>query len=172
APAALRRGSVVGRAAAFRKGSVVGRAAALRSGSVVGRAAALRSGSVVGRAAALRSGSVVGRAGTLRSGSVVGRAAPFRSGSVVGRDPAAAFATADAPRADRSMVVPGPESGPAAPGFLTCKTLLHDIQPTRTPRSVTCSSAIRNFDWQGGRWETIVVLALAGCLAVNAPPTG
>ena len=49
------------------------------------------------------------------------------------------------------MVVPGADgSDAAAPGFRTWKTFLHDVQRTRTPRSVTFSSAIRNFDWQVG----------------------
>jgi hypothetical protein len=47
------------------------------------------------------------------------------------------------------MVLPGP--GPdaaAAPGFFTWKTFLQLVQRTRTPRSVTLSSAIRNLAWQ------------------------
>ena len=46
------------------------------------------------------------------------------------------------------MVLPGPGAGSvdAAPGFLTWKTSLQEVQRTRTPRSVTLSSAIRNLD--------------------------
>lgn len=45
---------------------------------------------------------------------------------------------------------PGPASEAAVPGFFTWKTFLQDVQRTRTPRSVTLSSAIRNFDWHVG----------------------
>jgi hypothetical protein len=38
----------------------------------------------------------------------------------------------------------------AAPGLRTWKTFLQDVHRTRTPRSVTLSSAIRNFDWHVG----------------------
>ena len=45
------------------------------------------------------------------------------------------------------MVVPGPGAGSVAPlpGFRTWNTFLQEVQRTRTPRSVTFSSAIRNF---------------------------
>lgn len=47
------------------------------------------------------------------------------------------------------MVLPGPGTGSVdcEPGFLTWKTFLHEVQRTRTPRSVTFSSAMRNLLW-------------------------
>ena len=61
------------------------------------------------------------------------------------------------------MVVPGPGAGSVAPlpGFRTWNTFLQDVQRTRTPRSVTFSSAIRNFDWQVGHWTTTVAFSVA-----------
>jgi hypothetical protein len=55
-----------------------------------------------------------------------------------------------------SCVVPVMPSvaGLSSPPFLTWKTFLQAVQRTRTPRSVTFSSAIRNFDVQFGHWTT------------------
>jgi hypothetical protein len=39
------------------------------------------------------------------------------------------------------------------------------VQRTRTPRSVTFSSAIRNFDWQPGHWTTTSSFSRAGSCA-------
>ena len=64
------------------------------------------------------------------------------TGPVLGR------ATCAASSEDISMVLPGPGAGAsgAAPGLRTWKTFLQEVQRTRTPRSVTLSSAMRNFD--------------------------
>ena len=76
-----------------------------------------------------------------------GRAAAG-AGREVAPGRAAGRATAAAPSEDRSIVWPGPGAGSLddAPGLRTWKTFLHDVQRTRTPRSVTLSSAMRNFD--------------------------
>src|SRR5207248_11042049 len=85
-----------------------------------------------------------------------------RTGPVEGRPPdftpvpEPGLPTAEAPSEERSMVVPGPGAGSVAPlpGFRTWNTFLQEVQRTRTPRSVTFSSAMRNFDWQVGHWST------------------
>jgi len=92
-----------------------------------------------------------------------------RTGPVEGRPPdfppapEAGLATVEAPSDERSMVVPDPGDGSAdpLPGLRTWNTFLQEVQRTRTPRSVTLSSAMRNFDWQVGHWTTTVAFSLA-----------
>ena len=72
------------------------------------------------------------------------------------------LASAAASSAESSMVLPGPGAGSlvVAPAFLTWKTFLQLVQRTRTPRSVTLSSAMRNFDWQLVHWTTTLAFSL------------
>jgi hypothetical protein len=97
-----------------------------------------------GRDAPGRTGPVPGRTGPVEgfTGPVEGRAAGLPA------PPSPDLATAAAPSEDNSIVEPGlgVESAAAAPGLRTWKTPLHAVQRTLTPRSVTLSSAIRNFD--------------------------
>ena len=87
-----------------------------------------------------------------RTGPVAGRGDDEgATGLVMGRvptGPVRGFCAAAASSAEISMVSPGPGPGsePAEPGFFTWKTFLQLVQRTRTPRSVTFSSAIRNLD--------------------------
>ena len=71
-----------------------------------------------------------------------------------------ALPTCAASSEERSIVLPGPGAGSAEatapPGFRTWKTFLHEVQRTRTPRSVTFSSAIRNLDWHVGHCTTTI----------------
>src|SRR3954466_13412783 len=63
-------------------------------------------------------------------------------------------ATGDAASVERSMVTPGGPSTAPEPGRRAWNTFLHEVQRTRTPLSVTFSSAMRNLDWQVGHWTT------------------
>jgi len=111
-----------------------------------------------GRDAPGRTGPVGGLTGPVEGfiGPVEGRPAPPCL-------PVPVFEMVAAPSEERSTVLPGPgvESPPEAPAFRTGNTLLQPVQRTRTPRSVTFSSAMRNFDWQVGHWTTTVAFSPA-----------
>ena len=53
-----------------------------------------------------------------------------------------------------SMVPPVPAESDEVPDFFAENTVLQLLQRTRTPRSVTFSSATRKRDWQLGHWTT------------------
>jgi hypothetical protein len=79
-------------------------------------------------------------------------AAGFAAGRGGGEERGAERARAAASSGDDSTVLPAPAGGSAGttPDLRTWKTFLHEVQRTRTPRSVTLSSAIRNLDEQVG----------------------
>src|SRR5438105_3645367 len=144
-----------------------GGAAPMASGASPVSSAMPNRSSASSRRAALSSAWSDAAARTL---SVEGRMEPLagRTGPVEGRPPdfppapEAGLATVEAP-SERSMVVPDPGDGSAdpPPGLRTWNTFLQEVQRTRTPRSVTLSSAMRNFDWQVVHWTTTVAFSLA-----------
>src|SRR5438309_3194558 len=145
-----------------------GGAAPMASGASPVSSAMPNRSSASSRRAALSSAWSDAAARTL---SVEGRMEPVagRTGPVEGRPPdfppapEAGLATVEAPSDERSMVVPDPGDGSAdpLPGLRTWNTFLQEVQRTRTPRSVTFSSAMRNFDWQLGHWTTTLAFSLA-----------